>query len=79
MKVSVAVVVPLAGREKAPRVQVISSVDVVPQVEEDREPEPAKPSTLVKRSVVEADWPGAGTVTVAGLAVTSKVGTAKTV
>jgi hypothetical protein len=74
LKVSVAIAVPLAGSVNPEIVQVISSDEVVPQVEEERLPEPVSPPTLVNVRVMEADWPGAEIVTKIGLAATEKVG-----
>jgi hypothetical protein len=79
MNVSVACAVPLAGTVTALRVQVISSVEEVPQVFDERLGEPVRPPVLVKVRVVEADWPGAVIVNNPGLAVTPNEGGAVTV
>jgi hypothetical protein len=79
LNVSVAIVVPFAGSVNAEIVQVISSVVVVPHVEDERLPEPVSPPTLVNVRVVEADWPGAEIVTELGFAETVKEGGAVTV
>lgn len=80
LNVSMACAVPLAGSVNAARVQVISSEDEAPQVDDDeRPPEPVRPPWLVKVNVVDADWPGAEIVTDVGLAVIVNVGPGVTV
>jgi hypothetical protein len=73
LNVSVAVVVPLTGRVNADIVQVISSAEEVPQVAEERAPEPVRPPTLVNVRVVDADFPGAEMVIEVGLAEISNL------
>ena len=74
LKTSMAFAAPLAGNVNAETVQVISSVDDVPHVEEERTPDPVRPPTLVNVRVVEADWPGAAIVMEVGFALTLKEG-----
>src|SRR5689334_67738 len=64
--VSVAEVVPLAGSVKGESVQVISSSAVVPQVLEERVPDPVKPLRLLNVKTVDPERPGAEIVTEVG-------------
>ena len=74
MNVSVAVAVPLAGNVNPEIAQVISSLGMVAQVDEERLPEPVSPPWLVNVRVVEADFPGAEMVSAVGFADTENVG-----
>ena len=78
VKVSKAVAVPFGGRVNVAREQVISSDAGIPQLGEERAPEPLSPLWLVNVSVVETDFPGEEMVRAVGVAETEYQGVSVT-